>query len=1295
FQFPTTCNYVLTSHCKSSYETFNIQLQRKEKNKVPIIEKITMKLDGIVVELEKNSIKVDDELVTIPFSQSGITIGRTVSYIKIEAKLGLIVMWNREDAFWVELDEKFRNQTCGLCGDFNGLQRYNEFILAESGKSVTLEDYGETWRVSGPTENCKETISKKPPKKGCPKLSRLCKELLLAPAFLSCKNLIDTKSFLKICESDHCSGKSSGISCMCSTISEYSRQCAHAGGSPQRWKKTKKLCAKKCPFNMVYKECGSACADTCSNVQRSKVCVEHCVDGCFCPAGTVYDDITNKGCVCIDHCSCRHNGKTYKPMESYSTACRECTCTRGQWKCEDKKCPGVCSILGGSHISTYDDKTYTFHGECSYILTKETEGAFTVVGDLDKCGKSDKSTCLSAVTILLPNSKVNMRILNVYPQMKAYDLTIFQPSTFYIVVHTMSGLDLEIQIEPIMQIYIKSFVSHKGKLTGLCGNFNDVEADDFKTTSGLTEGTAVVFGNKWKTKATCPDVKKVPGNPCTLSIDKERYAKHWCSLLSDSNGAFARCHVAVNPEEYETSCIYDTCACENSEDCMCAAISSYVHECAAEGVFLDNWRNKTPCNKYTTSCPPTFLYDYQMTSCGHTCRSLSQSDSTCEVKFTPVDGCGCAKGTYLNEKGECVLASQCPCYAGDTVVHSGQVVKVQRQTCSCRDGELSCKGGQIIDSCTNPMVFFNCSNVKSGAKGSECQKSCQTLDTECVSQQCVSGCVCPEGLLSDGKGGCVEKQDCPCTHNGESYIPGQTIKVDCNTCTCKNQKWECTNKECDGTCIIYGEGHYMTFDDKKFSFNGDCGYIFTKDYCGDELNGTFRVVTESIPCGTTESICSTAIKLHLGNNEMVLSEENVKVIKQKQGIEIPYKIHTVGLYVVIEAKNGLVLIWNKKTTVMIKLSSTFKVVCGLCGNYDGNVKNDFTTSSKEVVVEAHEFGDSWKVSDSCPDTKPPKNPCSLYSHRQAWALKHCSIINSDVFSSCHSKVEPDKYYDACVRDTCACNTGGDCECFCSAVAAYAAACNEAGACVKWRTPTICPVFCDYYNPEGYCEWHYEPCGKPCMKTCRNPTGRCYNQIPALEGCYPRCPPERPYLDELTMKCVSKRECGCYDEEEITVTEAVTTIYTLSTSRGSTRSVITSSLPSTSSGSETPGTTTQMSPAPTGTLPESTSSSVATTSDCYVCEWSDWNDNHYPDDDADGGEYESLSNIDNPDLSVCRKPLEVECRSKQYEDKQLKDLGQNVICSPTDGLICHHKDQGIPPRCHDYEIRVRCCVYICG
>lgn len=38
-----------------------------------------------------------------------------------------------------------------------------------------------------------------------------------------------------------------------------------------------------------------------------------------------------------------------------------------------------------------------------------------------------------------------------------------------------------------------------------------------------------------------------------------------------------------------------------------------------------------------------------------------------------------------------------------------------------------------------------------------------------------------------------------------------------------------------------------------------------QDYCsGSSTNGTFRVITENIPCGTTGTSCSKAIKLFIG-----------------------------------------------------------------------------------------------------------------------------------------------------------------------------------------------------------------------------------------------------------------------------------------------------------------------------------------------------------------------------------------------------------------------------------------------
>ncbi|XP_034143268.1 mucin-5B [Esox lucius] len=1140
FQLPSTCNYVLTSLCHSNYEDFNIQMRRQVVDNQPTISKITMRLDGLVVELSKGSIVVNGKKTTSPFSQSGILIEETPSYIKISAKLGFVAIWNQEDSFMVEMDIKFRNQTCGLCGDFNGLQQFDEFH--SHGMTLSPADFGNFWKLDGPTESCTENPLLSNQK--CTNLKPVCEHLFSSPAFSSCKDLLAVDSFVGSCESDlcHCDNHTKSF-CLCNTISEYSRQCLHAGGKPKQWR-TEKFCFKTCPFNMEYQECGNPCVDTCSNPERGQLCEDHCSDGCFCPPDTVFDDVNKNGCIALSQCSCRHNGKSYAPGESYSSTCKDCSCSGGQWKCKDKDCPGTCSVEGGSHINTFDGKAYTFHGDCSYVLTKDCYGMqFTVLGDLVKCGLSDSQTCLKAVTLALSGGTTVINIQEngkafvngIYSQLpfSAAGLTILRASSFFIIVQTTFGLQLEIQISPILQVYIAASTFWQQKTCGLCGNFNNNQGDDLKGLSGVTEGTAIGFANTWKTRASCPDITR-SFESRSLSLENEKYAQHWCSQIADPKGLFAPCHATISPDMYKENCMYDTNNCEKSEDCMCAAVSSYVHACSAEGIQIKNWRD-TICTKYSTSCPSTMVYTYSIKSNGRSCRCNSDPDYTCSVTFEPVDGCVCSEGTFQDDEGKCVPPASCPCYYKGSVVPPGNVISKDQSMCTCTEGKIHCIGDSSDhSSCVAPMVFFNCSKASPGVRGLECQKSCNILDMACISTECISGCMCPSGLVSDGKGGCIQPDLCPCSHNGAVYQRGDSIKVDCNTCTCKDRRWQCTTNLCHGTCAIYGEGHYITFDEKRYTFEGDCEYILTEDYCGNNnTNGSFRVITENVPCGTTGTTCSKAIKIFLGNNELILTEGKYQVIERNRGEEVPYQIYTMGIYLVIEAQSGLILMWDRKTSMFIKLSPQFKGnVCGLCGNYDGNAKNDFTSRNQEVVVNPLDFGNSWKVSASCPDAKSERNPCTANPYRQSWSQRQCSIIQSDVFTACHSKVDPSPYYDACVRDSCGCDSGGDCECFCTAVAAYAMACNEAGACIAWRKPEICPLFCDYYNPPGECEWHYKPCGTDCMKTCRNRSGNCSTQIPPLEGCYPKCPPDQPFFDEDTMKCVKIEQCGCYDSDGI-------------------------------------------------------------------------------------------------------------------------------------------------------------------
>ncbi|XP_074740589.1 mucin-5AC-like [Strix uralensis] len=1165
FSFPGLCNYVFASHCNAAYEDFNIQIRRIVVENAPTINYITMKLEGVVAELTKDVVMINSNRVQLPYSQSGITIVKSSSYVKIVSKTDVVLMWNEDDSVLLELNEKYANQTCGLCGDFNGFPVYNEFY--SNNIKMTALQFGNMQKMDGPTEHCEDSTS------------------------------------------------------------------------------------------------------------------------------TLPDN-------CTDH-------------------------------------------FGGSHISTYDKKHYDHHGDCTYVLSKHCKDeTFTILVELRRCGLTDTETCLKTVTLNMnkgqtlievkPDGGVFVNSIYTHLPISAANVTVFRPSSFFIIMQTNFGVHLEIQITPIMQVFVRLDPVFKDQTCGLCGNFNNIQTDDFKVISGIIEGTATAFANTWKTQASCPNIQQSFENPCALSIDNEKYAQHWCGLLTDSEGPFADCHYAVNPSVHHTNCMFDTCNCENSEDCLCAALSSYVRACAAKGILLHGWRTDV-CSKYTTSCPKSLSYSYTISSCQPTCRSLSEPDVTCNIKFVPVDGCTCVNGTYMDESGKCVPPNECPCYYRGSPIPFGEAIHENGLVCTCIQGRLNCIGApNPTPACESPMVHFDCRNTTAGTTGAECQKSCQTLDMQCYSTQCIPGCVCPSGLVLDGNGGCIPEEECPCIHNEAMYQPGEKINVGCNTCACKNRKWECTKHQCLGTCAVYGDGHYNTFDDKRFSFNGNCEYTLVQDHCGKSgtVNGTFRVITENIPCGNTGTTCSKSIKVFLESYELILGEEHVSVVKRGQNDEVPYTVRYMGMYLVIETTSGLILMWDKKTSIFIKLSPDFKgQICGLCGNYDGNGINDFTTRSQSVVENVLEFGNSWKVSSTCPDAHSIKDPCSTNPYRKSWSEKQCSIINSNVFAACHSQVEPAKYYQACVTDACACDTGGDCDCFCTAVAAYAQACSEVGVCITWRTPSICPLFCDYYNQQGECEWHYKPCGASCMKTCRNPSGKCLHNLPGLEGCYPNCPPDKPYFHEDQMKCVSL--CDCYDNEdgkiyrrdECHLCECTSEglqckyddkachciyegnsykygelIYNTTDGTGwcfsatcDVNGTINRNIFKCEFFTTTPFTfsTSQ----PTTTASEITTATPVTTV-CVknVCAWSEWYDSTQPENKEDSGDYETFETLREKGYSVCKNPKSIQCRAKEHPDTEIDNLNQTVQCSQSRGLICNNKDQE-SKHCYNYEIRVSCCSYI--
>uniref|UniRef100_UPI0014481FD3 mucin-2 n=1 Tax=Epinephelus lanceolatus TaxID=310571 RepID=UPI0014481FD3 len=1029
YQFPGMCEYNLVSDCHESYQEFSVHLKRKDNDGNPTVSHVVVTINELLFYLTKDMVIVNDNPVKLPYHSAGVQVERNAVYFKLQSKVGITVMWNGDDAVMVELDTDYANRTCGLCGDFNGVSVQNEFI--HKGRKISPIEFGNQHKVHRPNDDCEdpyeeEEESPEAALDSCKEFKTTCSKMLRSEPWSSCTRLIDPEPYIQACVQDMCgcSNRTNDF-CVCSTLSEFSRQCSHAGEQPPNWR-TPQFCAKQCPFNMVYEESGFPCMDTCSLLDTSSLCEDHKMDGCFCPTGTVFDDISMRGCIAQSECQCKHK-KIYNAGEVYRQDREECTCVMGRWACKNLQPPATCAVEEGSHVTTFDGKTYNFHGNCYYTLAKveskdSASPKFTILAQLVPCANQEFDTCLKSIKILLNNDRNNVLMFTSDGTVKqnmqtislpyhSSDINIFHASSFHIMLQTRFGLQIQIQHVPIMQVYISLEHSYKAKTR----------------------------------------------------------------------------------------------------------------------------------DKYTRSCPASQIFSYQHQRCQLTCRSLDTMQQSCTSDFLPVDGCSCAEGLYLNEKGDCVPKAKCPCYHNEAYIKSGKSINIKDEHCVCTNGILHCHSWRTSSSmCTSPKVFFNCSAVAPGELGLQCARTCLNLNNdECDSTECESGCRCPNGLLDDGKGSCVKENQCPCQHNGHIYASGSQISKQCNKCTCNSGSWGCTKKDCPGTCTMYGSGHYSTFDEQTYGFHGECAYVAVKSNCGDKtVQQHFGVITENVPCGTTGTTCSKTVRIQLGQMEIKLSKGTYEEVELGRGTEIQYRIRKVGMYWVIESGIGLAVMWDGKTTVRIILEPEHKgQVCGLCGNFDGDGQNDFTTQGQLVVSNPLEFANSWKVWRDCPDVDMNADPCGARPNRHYWAKTMCNIIMGETFHQCHSKVDPRPFYDNCVTDSCACDSGGDCECFCSAVAAYAQACNEASVCVAWRTPEICPVFCDYYKGPGECKWHYNPCHKPCYKTCLNPNGTCTEPLPKLEGCYPVCPDDKPIFDEKTGLCVEVCP-GCfyngtrYEEDEV-------------------------------------------------------------------------------------------------------------------------------------------------------------------
>ncbi|NWR81076.1 FCGBP protein, partial [Centropus unirufus] len=201
---------------------------------------------------------------------------------------------------------------------------------------------------------------------------------------------------------------------------------------------------------------------------------------------------------------------------------------------------------------------------------------------------------------------------------------------------------------------------------------------------------------------------------------------------------------------------------------------------------------------------------------------------------------------------------------------------------------------------------------------------------------------------------------------------------------------------------------------------------------------------------------------------------------------------------------SLTVSFDGQSHLVITVPTSYSgALCGLCGDFDGDPHNDVPTALASTP--------------GCEE--PPPHPCprlDIITRKQRATREDCGILlwPEGPFRSCHSVVDPESFFQACVTDYCVFR--GHKAMVCQAMASYATACQEAGVVLEhWRSKNTCAPAC----PAGS---HYELNGTSCPATCGPPTPQDLCDLPRLEGCF---------CDQGLLlsgdRCVPPHACGCH------------------------------------------------------------------------------------------------------------------------------------------------------------------------